>query len=436
MKFPRCTIFLLATACLPRAAVAIDPLTILANDPRISLVRHEARPVIMGQGGHQPLLFCSSQGTLFCQAQLDLPPFHSKPKMVYAVRIGSAISRDGGGTWSGWTHQKNHDDVFIEGGMVECADGTILLLDTYVVPGKAAEHGVGELWKSHDDLKTIEGPFDVDFYLPKINWSGSTDDGGHPHKAARLHRSIIPLPNGDLITTMYSWFADDHAPCPYMPTMMKCRTVVVRSRDHGATWAYLATVAADGAVGTEGFGEPVLVRVSQGAHAGRLLCLMRTGRELYGSHSDDAGLTWSHALPVVFPGIDIYDTKRWEARFADPAAPGYVPSDQLIGAEVDPDLIEMKNGLLVCSVGIRIPEKKCFQNWRAPENGDVLAFSADGGDTWSHVVRFRSGQPTTHYTALREIAPDVLYVAYDDSVWSKPVPGGTLGFRLDVHLAH
>ena len=163
---------------------------------------------------------------------------------------------------------------------------------------------------------------------------------------------------------------------------------------------------------------------------------MRTGRELYGSHSDDAGLTWSHALPVVFPGIDIYDTKRWEARFADPAAPGYVPSDQLIGAEVDPDLIEMKNGLLVCSVGIRIPEKKCFQNWRAPENGDVLAFSADGGDTWSHVVRFRSGQPTTHYTALREIAPDVLYVAYDDSVWSKPVPGGTLGFRLDVHLAH
>ena len=79
------------------------------------------------------------------------------------------------------------------------------------------------------------------------------------------------MPDHDLVTTMYTWFGDDHAPCPYMPKMMKTRTVVVRSRDHGQTWAYLATVAVDGAVGTEGFGEPVLVRVSQGEHSGRLL---------------------------------------------------------------------------------------------------------------------------------------------------------------------
>ena len=30
-----------------------------------------------------------------------------------------------------------------------------------------------------------------------------------------------------------------------------------------------------------------------------------------------------------------------------------MPSDRLLGAEVDPDLIEMHNGVLVCAVGVR-----------------------------------------------------------------------------------
>ena len=37
----------------------------------------------------------------------------------------------------------------------------------------------------------------------------------------------------------------------------------------------------------------MICRVSKGPHAGRLICLMRTGRELRESISDDAGTTWS-----------------------------------------------------------------------------------------------------------------------------------------------
>jgi len=387
-------------------------------------------PVVVLDGSQQPYLFATAKGTMFCQAQLHAPPFNTKGKTVYHVRIGTAVSRDGGATWSHWAAQENHDDVNIEGGAIERSDGTIMLVDTFVMPADQPEHGLIEIWKSRDDLKTVEGPHFVDCSLPKINWSGSTDDMGRPHKAARLHRSVVELPGGDLLTTMYSWFGDDHAPCPYMPTMMKTRTVVLRSRDQGEHWAYLATVAVDGAVGTEGFGEPVLARISHGAHSGRLLCVMRTGRDLYRAHSDDNGMTWSRPGPIKFPGVDIYDTSKWEKLFVDPTAPGYVPSDQMLGVTVDPELIEMRDGTLVCSVGVRTPEKLFLTNYTSPVNGDYLAFSLDGGDTWSEVVQFLSGQPTTQYMGIREIAPGVLYVVYDDSIW-KPA-GRTMGFRLDV----
>jgi hypothetical protein len=410
--------------------VSAPELKVLAADPRLHLTLH-APVVVMKADGRQPALFCSAAGTLFCQAQLNARPFNTKHKIVYPVRIGTAISRDGGRTWVRWTHEENHDDVNMEGGMVQCADGTILVLDTYVVPGATPDHGVGELWKSHDDLRTLEGPFAVDFHLPTINWSGSTDDGGRPHASARLHRSLIELPNGDLLTTMYSWFAGDTAPAAYIASMKKTRVVIVRSRDHGASWSYLSTVGVDSGVGTEGFSEPVMVRVAHGPHAGRLVCLMRTGRDLYGSHSDDDGVTWVRPTPVRLPGIDIYATEKWAHLFGDPKAPGYMPTDDLIGTLVDPDLIQMANGTLVCAVGARIPAKEYKLNWHAPENGNYLAFSCDGGDTWSQVVQFLSGPPTTHYMGVREVAKDVLYVVYDDSVWR--MPGEAMGFRLDVH---
>jgi hypothetical protein len=417
------------TDTVPREAVA-PKLRVIARDPRVQLSMHE--PVtIMSDDGRQPYLFCTAKGTLLVQAQLRARAFDTKGKYVYHYRIGTMISRDGGATWNRFTAQEGHDDVYTEGGIHQEPDGTILMLDTFVMPGKQPDHGVGELWKSHDDLHTWEGPFAVDFTLPGIRFGAGSDDRGVPLPAAWMHRSMIALPNGDLLTTMYSWFTGDTAPCAYMPSMPKARSVLIRSRDHGATWAYESTIAVDGAIGTEGFVEPVLLRVAQGPHAGRLLCYMRTGRELYGARSDDSGATWSQPFPVRIPGIDVYRTDLWAHYFVDPKAPGYLPTDQLYGSEVDPDLIQMGNGTLVCAVGVRIPQRKYRENWHVPQNGDYLAFSCDGGDTWSQVVQFTSGAPTTQYMGIREIAPDVLYVAYDDSVWK--MPGRAVGFRLEVH---
>lgn len=414
-----------------RAHVEIPPkLTPIVSDPRFELTLGSPT-VIMRGDGRQPYLFVSSQGTLFCQAQLSLPPFNSKPKQVYHTRIQSMLSRDGGVTWTPWSHAPNQDPAFIEGGMMERADGTILMLDTFIMPAKDKPgYGVGEIWKSKDDLRTVTGPHDADFYLPHVAWSGSTNDFGRPHSSARAHRSIIELPGGELLVSIYTRFPGDTAPASYTPSMLKSRVIVARSRAGGATWAYLSTVAVDAGVGTEGFNEPVLVRVSQGRRAGRIFCFMRTGRDLYGAHSDDAGATWTRPLPVKIPGLDLYATEKWEHIFADKKAPGYFPSDEMIGAAVDPEAIEMKDGTLVLGVGVRIPARKYNDDWSAKENGNYLLFSTDGGDTWSHVVQFRSGAPTTHYMGVRELRPGLLYVVYDDSAWH--MEGQTIGVQLTV----
>ncbi|MEO6874257.1 MAG: hypothetical protein ABI222_05500, partial [Opitutaceae bacterium] len=215
---------------LPRAP-SVAKLVVLHNDLDYRFVMHDPAVVMRGDG-RQPFLFLTAKGTLVCQAQLAAKPYGTKKKMVYPVLLATVVSRDGGKSWNRWTHEENHDDVNLEGGIVQCADGTILALDSYVMPGEKKDHGIGELWKSHDDFRTLEGPSWVDFFLPTIQFAASTDDGGRPHAAARLHRSIIELPNGDLLTTMYAQFAGDTASAGYIASMKKSRTVVIRSGDH------------------------------------------------------------------------------------------------------------------------------------------------------------------------------------------------------------
>ena len=396
----------------------MEDLVEIARDPRVRVTAGE--PVVALEGGLQPFLFCSSRGTLVMQAQLPEKPYGTKDKMVYASRMATTVSRDGGRSWRPFVHLAGHDEANLEGGVVELRDGTILMLDTYVVPGTAQGKGVGELWVSRDDWKTLEGPRDVPFTLPRVNFDASSDDGGHQHRAARLHRSILELPGGELLTTMYSWYPEDTAPCSYMPKMMKTRSVIVRSSDGGDSWTAGATIAADPAVGTEGFGEPVVERVSVGPLKGRLVCLMRTGRDLYGCHSDDGGLTWSRYAAVAFPGVDIYAVEAWQGRFANGTDDLTRRYPWMQGAVVDPDLIEMRSGVFACAFGVRIPEKACWADPGYPRNGNYLAFSLDHGRTWTHVVELTSGVLTTHYMGVRELRDGELAVAYDLGAWGKP----------------
>jgi hypothetical protein len=374
--------------------------------------------------GLQPSLLRTSSGALIVQAQIPEKPLPTA-RMHYPSALETRISRDDGNTWLPFPLPPNQNGLNLEGGAVQLHDGIILALDTYITPGARDDEGIGQLYSSTNDWHSLEGPEDVSFKLPGADFYCSKDDGGHPHDAQRLHRSILELPNGDLLTTYYGWLKGDHTPSTYMPSMIKTRVVLVRSSDRGRHWQTVSTVAVDPTLGTEGLDEPVLTRIASGPHPGRLLCLMRTGRELRESFSDDEGMTWSPNRPRVFAGLDIYRTELWVDHFRNfKGAKGKLLDEnnpeELRGAVVDPDLIELRSGLLVAAFGVRIPQKAC---WAHPEhswNGNYLAISADHGETWKNVVRLTSGVRTTHYMAIAETLTDNrIFVTYDLGSWSK-----------------
>ncbi len=389
--------------------------------------------------GLQPSLLRTASGALVVQAQVPEKPFPSS-RMTYPSAMETVISRDDGKTWAKIPLPPGTNGVNLEGGAVQLRDGTIIALDTYITPGVQPGKGVGQLYASTNDWRTLEGPMDVTFDLPGADFYCSKDDGGHPHDAQRLHRRILELPNGDLLATYYGWLKGDQTPSTYMPSMIKTRVMLARSKDRGQHWRLVSTIAVDPTIGTEGFDEPVLARLSHGPKAGRLICLMRTGRELREAYSDDEGATWSAHYPRVFAGLDIYRTELWvdmfrnlkgrNGRMLDENNP-----DDLRGAVVDPDLIELRSGLLVAAFGVRIPQKACWLNPEHPWNGDYLAFSLDHGNTWSNVIRMTSGVLTTHYMAIEETLNDNrIFVAYDLGGWSKGMNRDVYGRFVDVAL--
>lgn len=387
--------------------------------------------------GLQPSMLCTTSGTLIVQSQIPEKPFPSS-RMTYPYALETWISRDNAATWNKIPGKPGENGLNAEGGIVQLRDGTIFALDTYITPGKKPDEGLGQIYTSTDDWRTVEGPREAVFELPDIDFYASKDDGGHPHEAQRLHRRILELPNGNLLATFYGFKKGDKTPSTYMPTMMKSRSMLARSNDRGLHWKLISTIAVGPEIGTEGFGEPVLARLSKGPKAGRLICFMRTGRELREAISDDEGMTWSPPRPRVFAGLDVYRTELWvdhyrnfkgtKGKLLDENNP-----DELRGAVVDPDLIELRGGILVAAFGVRIPQKAC---WAHPEhswNGNYLAFSLDHGESWSNVVRMTSGVLTTHYMAIEETPTDnKIFVVYDLGGWSKGMPRDVWGRFVNV----
>jgi BNR/Asp-box repeat len=426
----------------PTTAASTTPTKCRPNIPEMIEANGKLRlsfgdEILVLPRGLQPSMLRTKSGALIVQAQVPEKPFPST-RMTYPWAMETRISRDDGKTWTLLPHKPGDNGLNMEGGAVQLRDGTILALDTYITPGTKPDQGIGQLYTSTNDWQTMEGPQNVTFDLPNADFYCSKDDGGHPHDAQRLHRRILELPNGDLLATYYGFAKGDKTPSTYMPTMMKSRTVLVRSTDRGQHWKMISTIAVDPTIGTEGFGEPVLARLSKGPKPGRLICLMRTGRELRESISDDEGITWSPHQPRVFAGLDIYRTELWvdwlrnykgsKGRLLDENNP-----DDLRGAVVDPELIELRSGLLVAAFGVRIPQKAC---WAHPEhswNGNYLAFSTDHGQTWSNVVRMTSGVLTTHYMAVEETLTDnKLFVTYDLGGWSKGMNRDIWGRFVEV----
>lgn len=409
----------------------------LVADPRVQLTL--GSPGLVIAGGLQPSMVSTRTGALIVQSQVPVKPFPSQ-RIAYHSAMTTVISRDAGATWTELPLKPGDNGLNLEGGGIQLRDGTILALDTFVTPGPQPDTGAGQLYFSTDDWRTLQGPVDITFDLPGVNFHGSTDDGGTPHPALRLHRRILELPNGDLLTTVYGWFKGDDQSVGYMPTMHKTRVVLVRSANRGRHWTMVSTVASDRTVGTEGFGEAVIARVAHGPHAGRLICQMRTGRELREAISDDEGRTWTPAAPRVYAGLDVYRTEKWVEQFRDVKDKhGRLIADnpvELIGAVVDPDLLALRSGVLVATFGVRVPPRSCWPRCEHPWNGNYLAVSLDHGATWSHVVRFTSGILTTHYTAIEELpGENRFYLAYDLGDWSSGRGRATHGCVVQLAIA-
>lgn len=413
------------------------PSTLVA-DSRVKLSFGEEKLVL--PDGLQPSMLCTRKGTFIVQAQNSQKAGPHK-RMFYPYALSTVVSRDGGNTWNP-VDTPDANNLNLEGAIFELKNGTILALDTYVVPADKPDMGTGMLYTSKDEYRTLQGPVDVHFQIPNVDFFGSTDDGGRPYGAARLHRRILEMPNGDLLTLIYGLLKGDTTPCPYQPKMKKSRVMLFRSEDKGMNWNFVSTVAVDPSVGTEGFGEPAFVRVSQGKHAGRLVCLMRTGQHLYQCSSDNSGLTWSKPQPREFAGRDVLKTSEWATMFKDVRRNRKPLADdpaEFNGSVVDPDVIELRGGLLVATFGVRIPAHACFAHPEHPWNGNYLACSLDGGDTWSHIVQLTSGTPTTQYTAVEKMpGSDEFFVVCDYGYWrSEPGKGRYVyGRKITLNLPH
>ncbi|MBI3920409.1 MAG: exo-alpha-sialidase [Armatimonadetes bacterium] len=342
--------------------------------------------------GLQPFMFRTDSGTLFAQAQLSFPYNYIRPeKNAFPGLPGNVLSRDGGDTWTRWRAAPDQGiGPVIEGAAISLKDGPELIIDWICDGPSTGGAFTGQLWESHDDMATIDGPKPMTVHLPQAR--GGFDDGGHPYSGVTFHRTILQLPGGDLLASIYCWFAGDDTPCPYQPSMAKFRCVLLRSSDRGRHWRFVSTIAVDPAVGEEGFNEPVMIRLAHGPKAGRLVCLMRTGSNacpIHQSVSDDDGATWSSPQALGFRGVD-------------------------------PDLIEMSDGRLACSFGWRTSSGD-----GPPDLDNYLIFSDDQGDNWSNLTRLGleaySSPFTTCYTSLREIEPGLLLVLYDVGSWNRAV---------------
>lgn len=361
--------------------------------------------------GLQPYVFRTAARRLVVQAQLSFPPgYQPLSANQFPGIIATIVSDDNGKNWRRWLPVLDQGDgPLTEGTGTLLRDGTLMLINWVATRSNPTAPWAGSLWESRDNFTTVEGPipFTIEIPLAKAGF----DDGGHPYPAITFHRTLLELPDGDLLAPAYCWFEGDDTPCPYQPRMLKFRSVLLRSGDRGRTWRYISTIAVDPAVGEEGFDEPVIVRLSQGpSHKGRLVCLLRTGCDncaLYQVHSDDNGATWSTPRKLTIHGVD-------------------------------PDLIELHDGTLILSAGRRI------NAGHEEERGFFLYSSDDEGEHWSLLVSLPPTEPyaltaagarperpdgllregdhfSTEYSAVIEIEPNVLQLFYDVGRWGHTV---------------
>lgn len=176
-----------------------DP-EVLVDVPRVRVTFSPPSEII--HDGLQPFLTVTRTGALIVQSQLSAKSFPSS-RMAYHSLPATSISRDGGDTWQSIPLKPGDNGLNMEGGAVQLRDGTILALDTFETPGPRAGTGAGQLYVSHDDWRTLEGPLEVSFDLPGIDCGRSfvdrhriVCDPSNPRQIAPAYR----MPDGIHLT--------------------------------------------------------------------------------------------------------------------------------------------------------------------------------------------------------------------------------------------
>lgn len=276
-----------------------------------------------------------------------------------AIKPLRAYSKDGGLTWSSAEAWKENGYSW-----ARLNNGTCLWL-SYLLMYKSESIAHCRVGRSRDGLEYSWSEGVVDITPHKFN------EAAKGTASIVVHRSIIEMPDGLLLATMYGRFAGD--------ALDRC--IVVSSRDGGYSWRYLSTMGCDPNIGGEGFNEPSVVRLRNG----ELFCFMRnqSWKPMYSVRSADGGKTWS--TPQRMP-------------------------EEYSSLSVDPDLLLLSDGTLACSAG----RSNCG-----------LMLSLDGtGRTWTKPVTIHTG-PTTGYTSIREVAPNKLFYLHDvtPAGWEVPMKG-------------
>lgn len=286
-------------------------------------------------------------------------------------------SRDGGRTWS--RYQKFNFPLSDatkprRGSITTLKDGTVLVVgrDTQKHE-RDSDVYVAEVYRSRNHFAGYTGPKRGLIHIPQV--VGGTDEYGMPAAGPFLEQSIVELPDGDLLACMWGWFERDTTPSGYPDRwdkwqLKKSRSLLIRSRDRGDTWHYVATIAADPDSGPEGFRLPSLGLLPDG----QLICIMRNG-----DGAKPLWLTRSHG-----------DYTQWGK------------PEKIDAPAVHGELLVLSDGTVLLVYG-----KPLY----------VMA-SSDGGKSWDSKHKMgigtRTGQAFTGRAALVEVSPGQVVCLYND----------------------
>ena len=305
------------------------------------------------------------------------------------------ISQDGGTHWGPFAKVDSFNPSSLKPNMITLSEGSIIgwedgwnkntAYDGH--PGESVRHTIicassmEELIKGN--IKTKEVAISLPYMVPLM----SDNTQSPPIYVLPTWGKLIEGDYGYLIQAAYPRLVFDKAPrlwTEQKTLAYKYRTCIIYSRDKGSTWNYLSTVASPEQyplpTQAEGYCEPDLLYLGNG----NILCVMRSGGNpggsmmerytpLFSCHSTDGGLSWTTPVAIAPFGVN-------------------------------PVLLRMKNGLIVCLSG---------------RPGFFLIFSTDEGKSWSspywisksNGAYFRS---SSGYGQLLELEPGKLGVTYDE----------------------